>query len=91
MTPGNSQNFEFVIASQSLQDLTDVSLILSSASFLTVDVNSPQTFQLDADAPRLISATISASDDAMPGTYKVLFGAQLPDVAVSKYVTVTIE
>jgi len=91
MAPGNSQNFEFVIASQSSQDLMDVSLILSSASFLSVDVTSPQTFQLDSDAPRLISATISASDDAMPGTYKVLFGAQLPDVAVSKYVTVTIE
>ena len=91
MAPGNSQNFEFVIASKSSQDLMDVSLILSSASFLNIDVTSPQTFQLDADAPRLISATISASDDAMPGTYKVLFGAQLPDVAVSKYVTVTIE
>ncbi|MEX0862511.1 lyase [Nitrosopumilus sp.] len=91
MAPGNSQDFEFVIASQSSQDLMDVSLILSSTGFLNVDVNSPQTFQLDADIPRLISATISASNDAVPGTYKVLLGAQLPDVAVSKYVTVTIE
>ena len=91
VTPGSSQDFEFVITSQSLQDLTDVSLISSSADFLSVDVDSPQTFQLDADAPRLISATISADDNAIPGTYKVLLGAQLPDVAVSKYVTVTIE
>jgi len=91
MQPGSSQDFEFVIASQSLQDLMDVSLILSPTGFLSVDVNSPQTFQLDADAPRLISVTISASDDAIPGTYKVLLGAQLPDIAISKYVTVTIE
>jgi virginiamycin B lyase len=54
-------------------------------------VETPETFQLDSDAPRVISITINTSEDAIPGTYKVLLGAQLPDVAISKYVTVTIE
>ena len=49
------------------------------------------TFQLDFDAPRPIHTTISASDDAVPGTYKILLGAQSPDIAISKFVTVTIE
>ena len=52
---------------------------------------SPETFQLDFDAPRPIHTTISASEDAVPGTYKVLLGAQSPDIAISKFVTVTIE
>ncbi|MDH3394940.1 MAG: lyase [Nitrosopumilus sp.] len=94
LTPGNSQNFDFVVLSKSQQDLFDVSLILSSTrDFLSIDSidNSPQIFQLDSDAPRLISTTIRASEDAMPGKYKVLLGTQLSDIAISKYVTVTIE
>ena len=94
LTPGNSQGFNFGVSSKSPQDLSDVSLILSSThDFLNVDLidNSPQTFQLDSDAPRPISTTIHASEDAMPGTYKILLGVQLSDVAISKYVTVTIE
>jgi len=94
LTPGNSQDFDFVVFSKSQQDLFDVSLILSSNhDFLSVDSidNSPQPFQLDSDESRLISTTIRASEDAMPGTYKVLLGAQLSDVAISKYVTVTIK
>jgi virginiamycin B lyase len=94
LTPGNSQDFDFVVFSKSQQDLFDVSLILSSThDFLRADSidNSPQIFRLDSDASRQISTTISASEDAMPGTYKVLLGTQLSDVAISKYVTVTIE
>ena len=94
LTPGNSQNFDFVVLSKSQQDLFDVSLILSSTrDFLSIDSidNSPQIFQLDSDATHLISTTIRASEDAIPGTYKVLLGTQLSDVAISKYVTVTIE
>ncbi|MDH3795224.1 MAG: lyase, partial [Nitrosopumilus sp.] len=94
LTPGNSQNFDFVVLSKSQQDLFDVSLILSSTrDFLSIDSidNSPQIFQLDSDASRLISTTIRASEDAIPGTYKVLLGTQLSDIAISKYVTVTIE
>jgi virginiamycin B lyase len=92
-TPGNSEEFNFVVSSLSQKDLLDVSLILSSThNFLNLElVEDPETFQLDSDAPRPISITINISVDAIPGTYKVLLGAQLPDVAISKYVTVTIE
>jgi hypothetical protein len=37
-----------------------------------------------------VDVTISASDDASPGTYKILLGAQIEDVSISKFVTVTI-
>ena len=73
--------------------MSDVLLVLSSThDFLNIDSkqNSPQTFQLNSDT-NTISTTIHASDDAIPGTYKVLLGVQLPDIAISKYVTVTIE
>ena len=34
---------------------------------------------------------ISASDDALPGTYKILLGGQTSDIAISKYLTVIVE
>jgi virginiamycin B lyase len=91
---GQTSGITFVVSPQSSQDLFDVSLIFSDTQeFLNVaaDSNVPQTFQLDFDAPRPITATISASDDALPGTYKVLLGAQTDEVSVSKFITVVIE
>ena len=92
-TPENSKPLDFVVSSLSQKDLLGVSLILSTThDFLNIElVDSPETFQLDSDAPRLISLEINTTEDAIPGTYKVLLGAQLSDVAISKYVTVTIE
>ncbi|NQV40342.1 MAG: lyase [Nitrosopumilus sp.] len=92
-TPGNSKEFNFVVSPLSQKDLLSVSLILSSThDFLNLElVGTPETFQLDSDAPRPISIRVNTSEDAIPGTYKILLGAQLPDVAISKYVTVTIE
>jgi virginiamycin B lyase len=92
-TPGNSKPLDFVVSSLSQNDILGVSLILSSThDFLNIElVDAPKTFQLDSDAPRPISLIISTTEDAIPGTYKVLLGVQLSDVAISKYVTVTIE
>ena len=94
IAPGNSKEIDFVISSQSEKDLSDVSLILSSThdfmKIVSLD-NHPESFQLDSDAPRPISIMIEISENAVPGTYKVLLGAQLSDIAISKYVTVTIE
>ena len=61
--------------------------------FLNVDLthDSSETFQLDFDAPRPIHTTITALEDATPGTYKILLGAQSSDVAISKFVTVTVK
>jgi virginiamycin B lyase len=91
---GQSSSINFVVAPNTSQDLSDVSLILADThEFLNVisDSNIPQTFQLDFDAPRPITTTIFASEDALPGTYKVLLGAQTDEVSVSKYLTVVIE
>ena len=94
LATGSSQEFSFLVTSKSKQDLSDVLLVLSSThDFLTVNSidSSSKVFQLDSDVPRSISMNIHASEDAVPGTYKILLGAQLPDIAISKYITVTIE
>ena len=94
LTSGDSNHFNFVVSSISSNDVLGVSLITSPASeFLNVELmkDSPESFQLVPGTPMPIHTTISASEDAVPGTYKVLLGAQSSDVAVSKYVTVTIE
>ena len=91
---GQSREITFVVSPQTSQDLSDVSLILSDThEFLdvTADSNIPQPFQLDFDAPRPITTTISASDDALPGTYKALLGAQTDEISVSKFITIVIE
>ena len=83
-----------MVSPQTSQDLSDVSLILSDPhEFLNVATESqvPSTFQLDFDAPRPITAKINASEDAIPGTYKVLLGAETEEVSISKFVTVVIE
>ena len=58
---------------------------------MDADSSVPLTYQLDFDAPRPIAATISASEDALPGTYKALLGAQTDEVSVSKFITIVIE
>ncbi len=90
----DSRHFNFVISPKSQTDLSDVSLILSAThEFLDVELthDTPKIFQLDFDAPRPIHTAISASEDATPGVYKILLGAQTSDVAISKFITVTIE
>ena len=45
----------------------------------------------DSDAPRPITFTLSASEDALPGEFKILLGANTEDVSISKFLTVVIE
>ena len=69
-------------------------MVLSSThDFLNIDLSqkTSQIFQLESNASESIPLTISASEDAVSGTYKILLGSQSPDIAVSKFVTVTIE
>jgi virginiamycin B lyase len=91
---GKSTDLTFVVSPQTAQDIPDVSLILSDThDFLNVNADSgtPSNFQLDFDAPRPIKTIISASEEAVPGTYKALLGAQTDEVSVSKFVTIVIE
>lgn len=94
LAPGETQHFNFIVSPKSQKDMLDISLILSTThEFLTVELtnNTPKIFQLDFGAPRPIHTNISASEDAISGTYKVLLGTQSSDIAISKFVTVTIE
>jgi len=91
---GQSIDLTFVVSPQSSEDLIDVSLILSdSQEFLNIfpKVVQPESFKLDFDAPRSVEITVSSSENAVPGTYKVLLGAQIDEVSVSKFLTVVIE
>ena len=91
---GESKQISFVVSPQTSQDLSDVSLILESPQgFLKIspESNVPPNFQLDFDAPRTIEATLSATDIAIPGEYKLLLGAGTNEVNVSKFLTVVIE
>jgi len=93
LAPGETQNLNFAVYPKSQKDMLGISLILSTThEFLNVDLvnDTPETFQLDSGVPLPIHITISASNDAIPGTYKILLGVQSPDIAISKFVTVTI-
>ncbi len=94
LNAGQSRGLTFVVSPQTSQDLSDVSLILSETHeccTVASDSNISSTFQLNFDAPRPITVIISASENALPGTYKVLLGAQTDEVSVSKFLTVIIE
>ncbi len=92
---GNSTQFNFTVSPKSQQDLMGVQLLLlPTRDFIDVELlthNSTSVFQLDSGVPLPVYADISVSKDATPGTYKVLVGLQTTDVAISKFVTVTIE
>ncbi|MCH8085239.1 MAG: lyase [Thaumarchaeota archaeon] len=94
LTPGETQNFNFVVSPTLQKEMLDIILVLSTThEFLNVNLvnDSPDTFQLNSNSAVPIHTIISISEDAIPGTYKILLGAQSPDIAISKYVTVTIE
>ena len=92
MKPGESKNISFVVSPQSEKDLSKVSLVVANThNFLNAKTNSPEPFQLDFDGSIPINVEISANEDAIPGTYKILLGAQTEDVSISKFVTLTIE
>ena len=94
MSSGESKHFNFIVSTNSQQDLMGVALVLEPThDFIEIELthDSPKVFQLDFDGPRPIHTNISVSEDARPGIYKVLVGAQSSDVATGKYVTVTIE
>lgn len=91
---GESKKISFVVLPKTSSDLSDVSLILNTPSeFLSIvsDSSVPKNFQLDSDAPRPIPFTLSASEDALPGEFKILLGANTKDVSISKFLTIVIE
>ena len=94
LSPDDSKEFNFTISLKPSSEVLGGTIILSPThDFLNVELveNSSESFQLVTGSPQTIHTIISASSDAIPGEYKILIGTQLSNIAISKYVTVTIE
>jgi virginiamycin B lyase len=88
LKPGESKATSFIISSQ--KDIPQMSLIVSYPdNFLNATSTTTSPFKLDS-APKSVDVLITAADDAIPGTYKILLGSQIEDISISKYVTVNI-
>ena len=92
LEPGGTTHFNFIVSPMAQDDPIGLELItLPADDSITVDLTHNSTRDVQLGSPEAVHIDISAADDAEPGTYKVLLGAQSSDVAVSKFVTVTIE
>ena len=94
ITSNDSATFHFIINSEFENDVLDLSSVISTThDFLTVELihDSVETFELSSGNPVPIHVKISASDDALPGTYKILLGAESSDITIGKFLTVIIE
>lgn len=91
LTPGESKPFHYVITSKSENIVSEVSLVIVEPNeSLNLSTDSKNSFQLDSKTSRSVDMVISASENMQSGTYKILLGAQTPDIAISKYVTITV-
>ena len=74
-------------------DSQTVSLVsTSTAAFDDLSVKSSITsIELNSNEPISIPIQISASENALSGTYKILIGGQTDDVTISKYLTLQVE
>ena len=93
LASGESEEFQFIVSVESQNNDLDIILVSSiTHDFLTVALldTSSELFELDGNTI-LVPTVISASSDALPGTYKILLGTQSGDVTISKFLTVIIE
>jgi virginiamycin B lyase len=96
LKPGESQEFEYAISMKSQNDVSELFLVSSTThDFLTANVldgSADVVAIVENSAEKIMIPTIiSTSDDALPGTYKILLGTQYGDITISKYLTVIIE
>ena len=94
ITSDDSATFHFIINSEFENDVLELSSVISTThDFLNVELihDSVETFELNSDNPVAIHVKISSSDDALPGTYKILLGAESSDITIGKFLTVIIE
>ena len=92
LSPGDSMELDVTVSSKQNGIVGGSFIISDSHDFLNVQLSeSSESFQITSDNSKTVQTKFSASEDAFPGEYKVLIGTQLSDIAVSKYVTVTIE
>ena len=96
ISPGESRELYYTISTKSQNDSLEFFLVAAAThDFLTVEVldNSTDLVAIvdDPSETIMIPTMISASDDALPGIYKILLGTQSGDVTISKFLTVIIE
>ena len=94
LSPGDSSTNHLIFSPKSVNDFVEISSIISTThDFLNVDLihNSAEKFELSSNDSTALHVEISASEQAMPGTYKILLGGQTSDIAISKYLTVIVE
>ena len=81
------------LIASSTHDFLDVGIVDASGVNLSDSstdlADSAVTLQLTVGVPAQIFVTVAASEDALPGTYKILLGGQSSDIAVSKYLQYT--
>jgi len=71
-----------------------VSPIIKNPDFennLSVTSNSNEKYSLNSEVPLTIYVSISASEMATSGEYKILLGVETEQVSIGKFVTVFIE
>ena len=91
LSPGDAATVALQVASMS-ENAAGASLVMSGThDFITVSHPGSGTLQLSPGEVASIDTTITASDTAIPGTYKVLLGVQSSEVTVGKFVTVTVK
>ena len=94
LSPGDSSTNHLIFSPKSVNDFVEISSIISTThDFLNVDLihNSADKFELNSNDSAIMHIEISASEQAIPGTYKILLGGQTSDIAISKYLTVIVE
>jgi hypothetical protein len=66
---------------------------ISTTSLFTDLIINPESTEFYSNdlGSESITVQITASDSALPDTHKVLFGAYNDEIAISKFITVTIE
>jgi len=66
-------------------------IVSSPNKSLKFNIDTSKSITLKPDAAQKFNLSIQADEDAVPGVYKVLLGAQTEHVSIGKFVTVTIE
>lgn len=75
------------------REIQDVSVVVGNPTLFSDLIIEPDVdeFSLSLDAPKTIKVSLTAGDNALTTTHKVLLGSQTDEVAISKFITVTIE
>ena len=93
LSPGDSSPIDLRIVSLS-GNATVGALLTTSSTHDFINIEQPLSsgsIQLTPNENEItIDTIISVSENAIPGTYKVLLGTQTSDIAVGKFVTVTV-